>query len=282
MDSLKQAIEQKLMAWTDTIPSSRLKEATQYALQGKAKRFRPLVVLRLIESYGLDPFQFLDIAVALEMMHIYSLVHDDLPAMDDDSLRHGRPTLHLAFGEANAILVGDGLLTFAFEIIAKTTCINDAQKVKVIQILSSHAGLSGMIYGQHLDLLFEKRTPNQQEIKAISHHKTGMLLSAAFQLGALVGNPQDAAIWEEIGHDLGLLFQIQDDVLEATTSSDNMGKSKSDDLLEKATFVKILGLEASQQKIAALTTKIKKDIQRISLSSATIMDLINTILTRQY
>ena len=282
MDSLKQAIEQKLMAWTDTIPSSRLKEATQYALQGKAKRFRPLVVLRLIESYGLDPFQFLDIAVALEMIHVYSLIHDDLPAMDDDSLRHGRPTLHLAFDEANAILVGDGLLTLAFEIIAKTTCINDAQKVKVIQILSSHAGLSGMIYGQHLDLLFEKRTPNQEELQAISRHKTGMLLSAAFQLGALVGNPQNAAIWEEIGHDLGLLFQIQDDVLEATTSSDNMGKSKSDDLLEKATFVKILGLDASQQKIASLTTKIKKDIQRISLSSSTIIDLINTILTRQY
>ncbi len=282
MDSLKQAIEQKLMEWTETFPSSRLKEATQYALQGKAKRFRPLVVLRLIESYGLDPFQFLDIAVALEMIHNYSLIHDDLPAMDDDSLRHGRPTLHLAFGEANAILVGDGLLTLAFEIITKTTCINDAQKVKAIQILSSHAGLSGMIYGQHLDLLFEKRTPNQQELQAISRHKTGMLLSAAFQLGALVGNPQDAAIWEEIGHDLGLLFQIQDDILEATTSSDNMGKSKSDDLLEKATFVKILGLEASQQKIAALTTKIKKDIQRISLSSSTIIDLINTILTRQY
>ena len=282
MDSLKQAIEQKLMAWTETIPSSFLKEATQYALQGKAKRFRPLVVLRLIESYGLDPFLYLDIAVALEMIHVYSLIHDDLPAMDDDSLRHGRPTLHLAFDEANAILVGDGLLTLAFEIIAKTTCINDAQKVKVIQILSSHAGLSGMIYGQHLDLLFEKRTPNQEELQAISRHKTGMLLSAAFQLGALVGNPQDAAIWEEIGHDLGLLFQIQDDVLEATTSSDKMGKSKSDDLLEKATFVKILGLEASQQKIAALTTKIKKDIQRISLSSSTIIDLINTILTRQY
>ena len=270
------------MEWTETFPSSRLKEATQYALQGKAKRFRPLVVLRLIESYGLDPFQFLDIAVALEMIHVYSLIHDDLPAMDDDSLRHGRPTLHLAFDEANAILVGDGLLTLAFEIIAKTTCINDAQKVKVIQILSSHAGLSGMIYGQHLDLLFEKRTPNQEELQAISRHKTGMLLSAAFQLGALVGNPQNAAIWEEIGHDLGLLFQIQDDVLEATTSSDKMGKSKSDDLLEKATFVKILGLDASQQKIASLTTKIKKDIQRISLSSSTIIDLINTILTRQY
>jgi geranylgeranyl diphosphate synthase type II len=282
MDSLKQAIEQKLMAWTETIPSSFLKEATQYALQGKAKRFRPLVVLRLIESYGLDPFLYLDIAVALEMIHVYSLIHDDLPAMDDDSLRHGRPTLHLAFDEANAILVGDGLLTLAFEIIAKTTCINDAQKVKVIQILSSHAGLSGMIYGQHLDLLFEKRTPNQEELQAISRHKTGMLLSAAFQLGALVGNPQNAAIWEEIGHDLGLLFQIQDDVLEATTSSDKMGKSKSDDLLEKATFVKILGLDASQQKIASLTTKIKKDIQRISLSSSTIIDLINTILTRQY
>lgn len=282
MDSLKQAIEQKLMEWTETIPSSLLKEATQYALQGKAKRFRPLVVLRLIESYGLDPFQYLDIAVALEMIHVYSLVHDDLPAMDDDSLRHGRPTLHLAFDEANAILVGDGLLTLAFEIIAKTTCLKDAQKVKAIQILSRHAGLSGMIYGQHLDLLFEKRTPNQQELQAISRHKTGMLLSAAFQLGTLVGNPKDALIWEEIGHDLGLLFQIQDDVLEATTSSDNMGKSKSDDLLEKATFVKILGLEASQQKIAALTTKIKKDIQRISLSSSTIIDLINTILTRQY
>lgn len=282
MDRLKETLEQTLQSWIERLPPSELKKATLYAVGGKAKRFRPLVVLRLIESYGLDPLLYVDLACALECIHLYSLIHDDLPAMDDDSLRHGQPTLHLAFDEANAILVGDGLLTLAFHIISTSSTLHAEQKITAIRILSEHAGLTGMIYGQHLDLTYEKQTPNALQLETISVYKTGMLLSAAFQLGSLIGNPHDIDQWGRIGHKLGLLFQIQDDVLEATTSPDFMGKSKSDDRLEKATFVKILGLEASQNKILDLTNQIKKEVATLSLVHSSILDLIDTILIRQY
>ena len=282
MDRLKQSIEQRLLHWVTRLPNSELKQASLYTIEGKAKRFRPLVVLHVIESYGKDPLRYLDVACALECIHLYSLIHDDLPAMDDDSLRHGRPTLHLAFDEANAILVGDGFLTLAFEMVSTTSELTDKEKINAIHILSSHAGMNGMIFGQHLDLAFERQTPNESQLEEISHHKTGMLLSAAFQLGALIGQPKDQEKWAQIGRDLGLLFQIQDDVLEATTSSENMGKSKSDDVLEKATFVKVLGLEKCQKKMEWLKEKIMQERQSIQLKNTSINDLIDKILTRQY
>jgi geranylgeranyl diphosphate synthase type II len=202
--------------------------------------------------------------------------------MDNDSLRHGRPTVHLAFDEATAILVGDGLLTLAFEKVSSSVELTDDQKVRAIFLLASHAGNNGMILGQHFDLLYEKKIPDGTQLERISRLKTGMLLSAAFQLGALICQPQDQEKWAQIGHDLGLLFQIQDDVLEATTSIDNMGKSKSDEALEKATFVKILGLEQCQKKMESLKEKIIRERASIQLKHTTILDLIDTILTRQY
>ena len=139
-----------------------------------------------------------------------------------------------------------------------------------------------MIYGQHLDLTFEKKPPTLHEREQISYYKTGKLLSVAFQLGALIAHPNAIAQWTNIGHDLGLLFQIQDDVLEATTSEENMKKSKSDEQLEKATFVRMLGLDESREKIMFLQQRILRDLQELKMSDSAIRQLIDTILTRQY
>jgi geranylgeranyl diphosphate synthase type II len=282
MDHLKDAIEQRLVdLWRSDLPSP-LKDASLYVVQAGGKRFRPRVILTLIQSYGIDPMTYLDLAMSLELIHLYSLIHDDLPAMDNDTLRHGKPMVYLVFDEATAILVGDGFLTKAFECVATSSALTDAQKVDAIQRLSTHAGLAGMIYGQHLDLTYEKKQPTLDELEQISYFKTGKLLSVAFQLGALVAQPNAIEQWTKVGHDLGLLFQIQDDVLEATTSEENMKKSKSDDQLEKATFVRILGLDASRKKIASLQEQILNELAHLKMENSAIRQLIDTILTRQY
>jgi geranylgeranyl diphosphate synthase type II len=282
MDKIKDAIDVYLVDIFKDDPSSRLKDASLYVVQAGGKRFRPRVILTLLQAYGFDPMTFVDLACSLELIHLYSLIHDDLPAMDNDTLRHGKPTVHVAFDEATAILVGDGLLTKAFECVTQSNTLSDSQKVQAIHRLSTHAGLVGMIYGQHLDLLFEKKQPTIKQLEHISFYKTGKLLSVAFQLGALIAHPASMSQWTKIGHDLGLLFQIQDDVLEATTSEDNMKKSKSDDHLEKATFVRIIGLEASRKKIASLKQTIIDDLTEIKMNDSPIRKLIDTILTRQY
>ena len=282
MDIIKDAIDLRLGQLFQDDATSRLKDASLYVVHAGGKRFRPRVILTLIQSYGLDPMVYLDLACSLELIHLYSLVHDDLPSMDNDTLRHGKPTVHIAFDEATAILVGDGLLTKAFECVATSSSLTDAQKVDAMHRLSTHAGLAGMIYGQHLDLTFEKKQPTLHELEQISYYKTGKLLSVAFQLGALIAHPNAIAQWTNIGHDLGLLFQIQDDVLEATTSEENMKKSKSDEQLEKATFVRMLGLDESREKIMFLQQRILRDLQELKMSDSAIRQLIDTILTRQY
>jgi geranylgeranyl diphosphate synthase, type II len=282
MDIIKDAIERRLADLFQDDPESRLKDAALYVVKAGGKRFRPRVILTLVQSYGLDPMVYLDLACGLELIHLYSLVHDDLPAMDNDTMRHGKPTVHIAYDEATAILVGDGFLTKAFGCVASSLALTDAQKVDAIHRLSTHAGLAGMIHGQHLDLKFEKKQPSLNELEQISYYKTGKLLSVAFQLGALIAQPNAMAQWTTIGHDLGLLFQIQDDVLEATTSEENMKKSKSDDHLEKATFVRILGLDESRKKIMSLQHRILHDLRDLKMSNSAIRQLIDTILTRQY
>lgn len=281
MDTLKKAIQAHLEQLFDQ-ETSVLHDAARYVIRGGGKRFRPLVILSLIQTYGGDPLRYLDVACALELIHLYSLIHDDLPAMDDDVLRHGQPTLHVAYDEATAILVGDGLLTKAFEIVATTKAIDAKTKLDVIEWLSTHAGMDGMIYGQQLDLFFEKKQPTLEELEAISHYKTGKLLSVAFQLGARIASPTTVNDWARIGHQLGLLFQIQDDVLEATTSVENMQKSKSDDVLEKSTFVRILGLEESRNKMLQIEKNIRQALKELKVEASPIQQLIDTILTRQY
>jgi len=279
---MKTLIEQSLVRYLDVLPTSTLKEAALYAVKAGGKRFRPLVVLSLIESYGMDPLPFLDVATSIEMIHLYSLIHDDLPAMDDDVLRHGVPTIHKKFDEATAILLGDGLLTNAFERVTDSKQIQDQQKVKIIQLLATRAGLNGMVYGQLLDIEAEGKQANVDHLTLISRHKTGKLLEASFRMGAIIASPQDEERWGQIGLNLGLMFQIQDDVLEITATEAELQKSKSDVALNKATFVSQLGLKKAKDMIETLYQRVQKDLALLKLKKPTIIELINKIYDRRY
>jgi geranylgeranyl diphosphate synthase type II len=279
---MKTLIEQSLVRYLDVLPTSTLKEAALYAVKAGGKRFRPLVILSLIESYGMDPLPYLDVATSIEMIHLYSLIHDDLPAMDDDVLRHGVPTIHKKFDEATAILLGDGLLTNAFERVTDSKQIQDPQKVKIIQLLATRAGLNGMVYGQLLDIEAEGKQANVDHLTLISRHKTGKLLEASFRMGAIIASPQDEERWGQIGLNLGLMFQIQDDVLEITATEAELQKSKSDVALNKATFVSQLGLKKAKDMIETLYQRVQKDLALLKLKKPTIIELINKIYDRRY
>jgi geranylgeranyl diphosphate synthase type II len=279
---MKNLIENSLLSFAETLPQSRLKEAAVYAIKAGGKRFRPLVMLSIIDSYGLAYEPFVDIAASLEMIHLYSLIHDDLPAMDDDTLRHGVPTIHKQFDEGTAILLGDGFLTNAFEFVTQNKTITAEQKVSIIQLLASRAGMHGMIYGQHLDLEAEGKQLDLQGLKQISQHKTGKLLEAAFRIGALLAAPKDEPLWGGIGQTLGLMFQIQDDVLEVTATEGELKKSKSDVQLKKATFVSQLGLNEAKALITTLYGQVSSQLQTLKIARPTIIDLINKIYDRRY
>lgn len=280
--NLKEKIEASLLQFVETMPASILKDASIYAVKAGGKRFRPLVVLTLIESYGIDSTPYIDVATAIEMIHLYSLIHDDLPAMDNDSLRHGVPTIHRQFDEATAILLGDGLLTNAFERVSKNKTLTAVQKVSLIELLSVNAGLQGMVYGQHLDIEAEGKQVDVNHLKRISEFKTGKLIEASFRMGAIMASPADANHWGKVGLDLGLMFQIQDDVLEVTVSVEQLKKSKSDLLLEKATFVSQLGLQPAKDMIEKLYQQVKVTLSKIQLKNQLITELINKIYDRRY
>jgi geranylgeranyl diphosphate synthase type II len=280
--NLKENIQSSLIQFVEGMPTSKLKDAAMYAIQAGGKRFRPLVVLTLMESYGVEPLPYLDVATAIEMIHLYSLIHDDLPAMDNDSLRHGVPTIHKQFDEATAILLGDGLLTNAFERVTRNQLVTSEQKVKLIQLLSVNAGLQGMVYGQHLDMEAEGKQVDAKHLQRISEFKTGKLIEASFRMGAMIVCPNEEDRWGQIGLDLGLMFQIQDDVLEVTVSEAELKKSKSDLILEKATFVSQLGLQASKDKIEQLYGRIQQSLKAMEMKNNKIELLINKIYDRRY
>jgi geranylgeranyl diphosphate synthase, type II len=279
---MKKQIQEFLLARAATLEDSSLKDAVQYALSAGGKRFRPLIVLTVIEGYGIDPTPYIPLASALEMIHVYSLIHDDLPAMDNDELRHGVKTLHLAFDEATAILVGDALLTDAFSIVSESNLLPSDVLLDIVKLLANKAGYFGMVYGQHLDIIHEKKVADIEMLKTISKYKTGQLMEAAFVMGAMIAAPKDVDVWSKIGLTLGLIFQIQDDVLEATTSVENMQKSKSDDILKKATFVSQSSVEEAKSLIQALTIEVDTQLSKLNLKNNAVFAMVEMIKNRTY
>lgn len=279
---MKKQIQEFLLSRANMLEASSLKEAVQYALSAGGKRFRPLIVLTVIEGYGLDPIPYIPLASALEMIHVYSLIHDDLPAMDNDDLRHGVKTLHLAFDEATAILVGDALLTDAFGIVSESKLLPSEVLLDIVKLLAKKAGYFGMVYGQHLDIIHEKKVANLEMLKTISKYKTGQLMEAAFVMGAMIAAPKDVEVWSKIGLTLGLIFQIQDDVLEATTSVENMQKSKSDEILNKATFVSQSSVEEAKALIQQFTSEVDTQLSKLHLKNNAVLTLIEMIKNRTY
>jgi len=232
--------------------ASGLKTAMHYAATGGGKRVRPLLIYATASLVGkeLDQVAGIDAcAVAVELFHTYSLVHDDLPCMDNDDLRRGRPTVHKAFDEASALLVGDALQTMAFQLIAQSA-LNDAQKVQVITSLSMAGGMAGMAGGQAIDLASVGKQLNQNELEQMHRLKTGALLRTAVQMGAIAVNlnEQEKKSLDVFASALGLAFQVVDDVLDASSDSQTLGKTAGKDAAaNKPTFVSLMGLDGARE-----------------------------------
>jgi farnesyl diphosphate synthase len=233
-------------------PASGLKTAMHYAATGGGKRVRPLLIYATASLAGkeLDQVPGVDAcAVAVELFHTYSLVHDDLPCMDNDDLRRGRPTVHKAFDEASALLVGDALQTMAFQLIAQSA-LNDAQKVQVITSLSMAGGIAGMAGGQAIDLASVGKQLTKNELEMMHRLKTGALLRTAVQIGAIAVNfnEQEKKSLDVFASALGLAFQVVDDVLDASSDSQTLGKTAGKDAAaNKPTFISLMGLEGARE-----------------------------------
>lgn len=283
MNEFVQAFNRFLTSSLDCLPDSRVREAMYYALVGEGKRFRPLLVYA---STGKDSYDFnlLTCASALEMIHTYSLIHDDMPCMDDDDYRRGRLTLHKQFDEATALLAGDGLLTYAFEMLIQSD-LNDYQKVQTIKWLSRAAGASGMVLGQDIDLINEHNNQlSDAKLEELYRLKTGALFGCALVFGQIINqNYEQLQDYYEIGLKLGFLFQIQDDYLETISDFKTLGKSVMSDVKQqKSTYVSRYSLDYTKLKLDEGFSELKRDIINLRLNSQSMITLIEQVQNRNH
>lgn len=267
MSELIKEIKQEFLNYLSTLYTleNSLNEAINYALLGGGKRIRPLLLLLLLEAKGKKWRDFLPLATALEMIHIYSLIHDDLPAMDNDDYRHGQLTLHKKYNEALAILAGDALLTDAFLSIFETELPLN-QQVMIIKEVAISSGSMGMVYGQSLDMDLTNKDVNLDKITEIHYNKTGKLLILPFIIAAIICDAESIDVYRQVGEKLGLAFQIQDDILDITASIDELGKSANKDVRSnKNTYVKLFGLIKSQERVNVLYQEILDDLKKLDL-----------------
>jgi geranylgeranyl pyrophosphate synthase len=260
--------------------------AIRWSLFAPAKRFRPLLVFAAGETFGASEGALVRCACAFEMIHTYSLVHDDLPAMDDDELRRGRPTCHVKFGEANAILAGDALQALAFQTIAEDETLDARLRVRLVASLARAAGTpEGMVAGQAHDLGAEAREGvGGEELELIHRRKTGALISAAARAGALVAGAHESEL-EAVGRyatDLGLLFQITDDLLDVTASAEDLGKTPGKDARSlKATYPALYGLEAARERARSVYEGACAALESIERPTALLRAVALLVLERR-
>ena len=253
-------------------------EALQDMLKAGGKRFRPMLLLSVVEAYSkLLIDNSMPVALAVEMLHTYSLIHDDLPAMDNANLRRGHPTLHKSFDEVTAILVGDALNTHSFNLIANAPLSNDI-KIDLIKTLSSDGGIDGMIIGQAIDCYFENKKLELNNLEFLHIHKTARLIAGSLKMGAIISNlsiDEQNKLYD-FGIDIGLLFQIQDDIIDETCSEEEAGKTTANDS-NKNSFVNLLGLDESINNANALATKCENTLKSFDDN---LSKQLNTILSK--
>lgn len=257
--------------------------AASHSLFPTGKLLRPLLCFAVAESYGVAPEAIVLPACSLEIVHTYSLIHDDLPCMDDDDFRRGKPSLHKVYTEGHAVLTGDFLLTFAFEILTKAPHLTDSQKLALITVLSQKGGSQGMIGGQNLDLSSTGRDIDWETLEKIHIGKTSALFQASLSFGAILANApeSDKALLEEFGKLLGLSFQIIDDVLDVTGNEKELGKPVgSDAKKQKVTAVGVLGLEKAKEYGNLLSEKAVNTLLKLSTSSPHLENLTKKLLHR--
>lgn len=257
LENYAKVIDEKLMSFLPQAKDGQksVVRAMQYSLSNGGKRLRPVLVLEFCKMCGGDVEKAMAYACAIEYIHTYSLIHDDLPCMDDDDLRRGKPSCHKMYGEATALLAGDALLTHAFELCANAD-MTDEKNAMAVSLLAQNAGVGGMIGGQVLDLKFEASDPSISELLTVHKLKTGALISAACLLGCIAGNANDEqfAAASRFAYYLGIAFQIKDDLLDVFGDEEKLGKPiGSDSENDKTTYVTLVGAEKAQQDVKTLT-----------------------------
>lgn len=267
-------------------PPVELHRAMRYAVLGGGKRLRPLLVYATGAAFEAAPAKLDAVAAAVEIIHAYSLVHDDLPAMDDDSLRRGRPTCHIVFGEAMAILAGDALQALAFEVLANDPmlAVDAATHLDMLRILAIACGSQGMAGGQAFDLAGVGQALTAAELERMHVHKTGALIRASVRLGALAAGCSHAPTLEALetyGHSIGLAFQIRDDLLDIEAGTEQLGKTAGKDVAaNKPTYPAILGVDASRTELAQLTARALDAIALLGADAAPLRDLARFVAER--
>lgn len=282
---IEQQLEQALAALM--LDDVRLAEAMHYGVMNGGKRLRPFLLYATCEALGGTLEQADAAAVAIEMVHSYSLVHDDLPAMDDDDLRRGKPTCHIAFDEATAILAGDGLLTAAFEVLSKAELLTIEQRLQLVQLLAQAAGGAGMVAGQSTDLNNVGKHLNLAELEAMHRNKTGALIQAAVLMGAVCARadiqPVELDALKAYSQHIGLAFQIWDDVLDIEGHTEQLGKHQGKDLANnKPTYPALMGLNEAKDKAKQLVEQAKAAIDSLNIASSHLKPLADYIIQRNY
>ena len=280
------AVEDKLRALLPAPdgPEARLLEAMAYSALAGGKRLRPFLVIASSEMFGVARECALRVAAAVEMVHTYSLVHDDLPCMDDDALRRGKPAAHIAFDEATAVLAGDALLTLAFEVLAEAETHSDPEvRCQIMHTLAAAAGCRGMVGGQMIDLRAENQTLDAGAITRLQQLKTGGLIAFSCESGAILGKAprQLRHALRAYAHDLGLAFQIADDLLDSQGSAAKLGKTVGkDDRRRKATMVALLGPERARTQAEMLARQAAAHLDAFAEKAETLRAVADFVITR--
>lgn len=258
--------------------------AMLYSLKIGGKRIRPIIMLEFYKLCGGNASGINNFAIALEMIHTYSLIHDDLPCMDNDDFRRGKPACHKAFGEAAAVLAGDGLLTEAFLYAASAKDIPQNRVVSAIRVLAECAGASGMIGGQVIDLENEGKNISIETLKKLYSLKTGALIKAAAKIGCILAGAEDKIPFAECyAENVGLAFQIVDDILDAVGDEKSLGKPlHSDEKNNKTTYVNLLGVDNCREKVKELTNAAKENIDKIGIQGEFLKDLADYLALREF
>lgn len=269
----------------EKVPPPTIHKAMRYSLFAGGKRLRPILTLAAAEACGGKIADAVPFAAAMECIHTYSLVHDDLPSMDNDDFRRGRATCHKAFGDGIAILAGDALLTVAFEIAAQAKGTRRYPTSLTIRELALASGSRRLIAGQVADLEAEGKKTTPAELRYIHENKTAAILTTAVRLGAMSANASQSqlAAVTKFGRALGLAFQVIDDILDVTQTSEKLGKSAGKDLTaQKATYPAVLGLDASREEARRLTKTAQNSLKIFGLKGAALREIANYLLAREY
>lgn len=259
-------------------------EAARYSLIAPCKRLRPILALATTEALGGDPKNALTPACSLELVHTYSLIHDDLPSMDNDDLRRGKPTLHKVYPEGHAVLAGDFLLTHAFEILSEAPNLSYKQRIRLIHTLAQKSGDKGMIAGQIMDLEAQGKKTDLKTLQEIHSYKTAAMISASIEFGAIVANAteEQTEILKSFGKNIGLAFQIVDDILDLTSSEKTLGKPIGSDIVNnKITYPSLMGLEKSKKYARELYESSLSHLSQLKMNSSNLSSIAEIIIARQ-